>query len=117
MARFYRYETVDIPLIFTPSGVLEGYESIVVSVAQDGVIQIDKTSEDTGLNIDTATDTITLSLSQEETGKFIGGDSNSPRKAQIQVNIYYNNNERDVSTVGNIDVYNNLYDKVIENEQ
>lgn len=114
MARFYTYETVDIPLIFTPTGVLEGYQHIVVSVAQKGMAQVDKTEED--LNIDVANDTITLSLSQEETGQFIGGDNNSPRKAQIQVNIYYNNSERDVSTVGNIDVYNNLYEKVIENE-
>lgn len=114
MARFYTYETVDIPLVFTPTGILEGYSHIVVSVAQKGMAQIDKTEDD--LTIDVANDTITLSLSQEETGQFLGGDNNSPRKAEIQVNIYYNNNERDVSTVGSIDVYNNLYDKVMEDE-
>lgn len=113
MAKFYRYETVDIPLVFTPAEVLEGYEHIIVSIHQAGV-KIDKTEED--LTIDVANDTITLSLSQEETGQFIGGDNNNPKKAYIQVNIYYNNSERDVSTVGSIDVYDNLYDKVIENE-
>lgn len=114
MAKFYRYETVEIPLVFSPSGVLEGYEKIIVSVNQAGLTQIDKTEED--LDIDIENDTITLKLSQEETGKFAGGDNNNPRKAQIQVNIYYNNTERDVSTIGSIDVYNNLYSKVIDNE-
>ena len=115
MAHFYKYETVDIPLKFTPTGVLENYSHIVVSIGQKGIVQIDKTEEDSGLEIDVENDTIVLSLSQEETGKFTGGDSIS-NKAQIQVNIYYDNAERDVSTVGTIDVYNNLYEKVIRDE-
>ena len=114
MARFYRYETVEIPLVFTPVGILEGYKHIVVSIVQKGMTQINKTEED--LNINVGTDTITLYLTQEETGKFMGGENNNPRKAEIQVNIYYNNSERDVSTVGSIDVYNNLYSKVIKDE-
>lgn len=113
MARFYTYETVDIPLVFTPTGILEGYSHIIVSIHQAGV-KIDKTEDN--LTIDVANDTITVSLSQEETGQFIGGENNNPQKAKIQVNIYYNNEKRDVSTVGYIDIYNNLYDKVIENE-
>lgn len=113
MARFYKYETVDIPLKFTPTGVLEDYSKIVVSILQSGIVQIDKTEED--LLIDVNEDTITLSLSQEETGKFFGGQD-TPSKAKIQVNIYYENKERDVSTVGTIDVYDNLYKKVIEDE-
>ena len=114
MARFYRYETVDIPLQFTPTGVLEGYKHIIVSIAQNGMTQIDKNEND--LAIDVYNDTITLSLTQEETAKFAGGQEGAPRKAKIQVNIYYNSTERDVSTVGEIDVYDNLYRKVINNE-
>ena len=57
MARFYRYETVDIPLKLTPVGVLENYSKIVVSIAQDGMVQINKTNSE--LSIDTETDTIT----------------------------------------------------------
>ena len=113
MAKFYRYETADIPMIFTPTGVLDGYSYIVVSIYQAGT-QINKTEDD--LDIDIANDTITLHLSQEETGKFVGGDNNSPKIAKIQVNIYYNNMKRDVSTVGEIKVYNNLYNKVIGDE-
>ncbi len=114
MARFYKYETIDIPLKFTPTGVLNNYKHIVVSIIQNGIIQIDKTEDD--LSIDINEDTITISLSQEETGKFSGGDENNPKMAKIQVNIYYENKERDVSTVGIIDVYDNLYKKVIEDE-
>lgn len=117
MASFYKYETVDIPLIFTPSGVLDGYKHIVVSLAQCGETLVNKTEEDDDLDIDVANDTITLHLSQEDTGLFSGGDIGSPLKANVQVNIYYNNTERDVSAVKSIDVYENLYSKVIEDEQ
>lgn len=114
MAHFYTYETVEIPLIFTPNGILDGYSRVVVSVAQDDRIQIDKTEED--LSIDTTTNTITLSLTQQETAKFKGGTLNTPRKAHVQVNIYYNNSSRDVSVMKDIDVYDNLYKKVMSNE-
>ena len=114
MARFYRYETIDIPLIFTPAGILNNYRHIMVSIAQDGMTQIDK--DETQLSIDTEQNTITLSLSQEETGKFAGGEDGKPRKAKIQVNIYYESTGRDVSTIGYIDVYDNLYKKVITDE-
>jgi len=114
MARFYRYETVDIPLKLTPTGVLENYSKIVVSIAQDGMVQINKTNNELGIDIET--DTITLSLSQEETSKFAGGKEGNPRIAEIQVNIYYASTERDVSTTGTIEVYENLYKEVIGNE-
>lgn len=108
MASFYKYETVSIPLKFTPTGVLSNYKHIIVSIVQEGVIQIDKDEDD--LTINTANDTITFSLTQEETAKFL------PTKAVIQVNIYYNDNERDVSTKATIDILDNLYDKVIADE-
>lgn len=114
MKGFYRYETVDIPLVFTPNEVLEGYQHIVVSIAQDNVTKVNKTEE--SLEIDTTNNKIIVPLSQEETGMFIGGDKNNPKKAKIQVNIYYNNAERDVSTVGTLDVYDNLYKKVMPDD-
>lgn len=113
MARFYRYETVEIPLQFTPQGVLQNYRHIVVSIAQDGMVQINKTENE--IVVDTEQDLIVLSLTQEETGKFASSGT-SPRQAKIQVNIYYESTERDVSTVGYIDVYDNLYKKVIADE-
>lgn len=113
MAKFYRYETVEIPITFTPSGILEGYSHIIISLFQAG-IQLDKTEED--LEIDTSQDKITLVLNQEETSLFVGGEENDTKKVVIQVNIYYNNNKRSVSTKGEIYVYDNLYDKVIIDE-
>ena len=114
MARFYRYETVDIPLKFTPVGVLNDWKHIVVSIAQNGLVQINKS--DNELSINTEEDTITISLNQEETALFAGGRENSPKTADIQVNIYYNSTERDVSTTGSIEVYENLYEEIIDDE-
>lgn len=113
MARFYRFETIEIPLKFTPTGVLNNYRHIIVSIEQNG-IQINKNENE--LSIDTENDLITISLSQEETSKFYGGNLTTPEKANIQVNIYYESTERDVSTIGTIDVYDNLYKEVITDE-
>ena len=113
MAKFYRFETVDIPLKFTPTGVLNDYKHIVVTISQDNMIKIDKTEDE--LIINENEDRIILSLSQEETGKFAGGKT-TPRIADIQVNIYYETAKRDVSTVGTIEVYDNLYKEVITDE-
>ena len=107
MVTIYRYETATLPLKFTPSGVLNDYEHIIVSIAQND-IQIDIHEND--LTIDTANDTITVNLTQEQTGQF------KPAKADIQVNIYYQDTERDVSTCGSIVVLDNLYKKVINDE-
>jgi len=114
MARFYRFETVDIPMKLTPVGVLENYSKIIVSIAQEGMVQINKNENE--LSIDVNNDVITMSLTQEETSKFAGGSNGNPRKATIQINIYYESTERDVSTTGTIDVYDNLYKEVIGNE-
>ena len=111
MAHFYTYETVEIPLKFTPSGVLEGYRHIVVSLKQSSTVQINKTEDDLGIDI--ANDEIIVSLSQEETGQF---NSDNPRKVEIQVNIYYTDTSRDVTCKAYIDVYDNLYKKVITDE-
>ena len=107
MTTIYRYETATLPLKFTPSGVLNDYEHIIVSIAQNET-QIDINEDN--LTIDTANDTINVSLSQEQTGNLKIG------KADIQVNIYYQNTERDVSTCGSIVILDNLYKKVINNE-
>ena len=107
MARFYKYETVDIPITLSPDGVLEDYKHIVISIKQHGV-QIDKTEDDIG--IDTEQNLINVHLSQEETAMFQVGN------AKIQLNIYYTNTERDTSTMADIEVSENLYKKVMTDE-
>lgn len=109
MAHFYRYETAGITLKFKPENVLEDYQKIIVSLRQNGNIQIDKNENELG--IDSENGTILINLSQEETGKF--EDNN---KILVQVNIYYDDESRNVSTMGEIQVYDNLYKKVITNE-
>lgn len=113
MASFYRYQTAEIPITFSPAGVLEGYSHIIVSLYQAGT-QVDKTEDD--LIVDVENNKITLSLSQEDTSVFAGGEKGKANNVIIQVNIYYNNNKRNVSTKGTIEVYDNLYDKVIIDE-
>lgn len=112
MAHFYTYETVDIPLVFEPDGCLENYKHIIVSIKQKGSVQIDKAED--ALGIDIENNTINVSLSQEETAQFKGGTETNPKTAEIQVNIYYTNTDRDVSTKKTINVYDNLYEKVID---
>lgn len=115
MAHFYTYETVEIPLVFEPEGILEDYRHIVVSLRQNSTgTQIDKSENELGIDVEN--NTISIYLTQEETAKFVGGDEQNPSYAQIQVNIYYENTERDVSGVKSIKVYNNLYKKVITDE-
>ena len=109
MAHFYRYETAGITLNFTPTAVLEDYEKIIVSLRQNGNIQIDKDESELGIDVENGT--ILINLSQEETGKFEGNS-----KILVQVNIYYDDESRNVSTIGEIQVYDNLYKKVITNE-
>ena len=107
MAKFYIYETTSLTLKFTPTEILDDYKHIIISIAQ-GKTQLNINEND--LEIDTTNDTITFSLSQEETGLF------EPGKAYIQVNIYYESTERNVSTCSAIDICDNLYKKVIDNE-
>lgn len=62
------------------------------------------------LGIDEETGIITMHLSQEETGLFKEG------VVELQVNIYYENTERDTSTAVLITAKDNLYKKVMTNE-
>lgn len=107
MASFYRFETTALTLKFTPEGILDDYKHIVVSISQtDNQLDLSENN----LSIDELNDSITFSLSQEQTSQFRVG------RAEIQVNIYYNDTNRNVSTKGYIEVYDNLYNKVMNNE-
>lgn len=111
---FFVYETVDIPLLFEPTGCLNNYDKIVVSLAQFGNTILEKW--DNVLGIDAENDRINMSLSQEETAMFTGGKKGSPKTVDIQVNIYYENDERDTTFNETIDVYDNQYKEVMTDE-
>ena len=100
-AFFYTYETVDLPIAFKNKEVLTDYSSIVISLRHTKTDkQINFTS---GFEVDTTEGVILLHLQQEDTAKFEKGI------VELQVNILYENSERDVSECAYIDVYDNLY--------
>lgn len=106
-AFFYRYETVTFALKLIEEGydhILQGYDHIMVSLKQLGTV-LHKNEEQ--LLVDTNEDTITLYLTQEETALFVVG------MCEIQVNVYYEDMERDVSTIGQIEVRRNLYKEIM----
>ena len=107
MASFYQYETADLRLTIddgqggTP---LEGYDRIVVSIRQARA-RLDLTGDDLG--VDVPASTINVHLTQEQTGAF------EAAPAQVQVNVYYSDSERDVTAKGEVKVLDNLYKQVI----
>ena len=106
MVGFYIYETETFQIKLNKDNVLNDIKHIIVSISQPArEVQVDK--KDNEIGIDEENNIISVSFSQEETAKF------KPGNAEIQVNIYYNNSERDVSSKGQIEVRDNLYKKVI----
>lgn len=109
MAGFYIYETETLSIHLNKENVLNDVKHIIVSIVQKNPkMQIDKKEEELGLDLENSI--INVSLSQEETSQFKVGE------AEVQVNIYYNNSERDVSSKGKIEVRDNLYRQVITDE-
>ena len=107
-AEFYIYETKHIPLKFKREGILANLKTVIVSINQLDV-QINKNQDEVSVDVDN--NIIHVYLSQEETGKF-----QPDRSGKMQVNLYYEDEERDVSVEIDVKVYDNLYKKVIGNE-
>lgn len=106
MASFYIYETKTLHLKLSRPEALENYKEIVVSLNQAKTnTQIDFSGDQ--LEVSVPDGLISLYLDQETTSKF------SPGSVTIQVNIYYQDKERDVSTTTTVKVLSNLYKKVI----
>lgn len=106
MAHFYRFETKNLVLSIRGGDGLAGYEHIIVSFQQllSGA-RLDFFEDQ--LDISTEENTIGVHLSQDDTSLFQVGP------VKVQVNIYYNSTERDVTVQGEIEVYDNIYRKVI----
>lgn len=108
----YTYTTPSFTISFKEAGVLTDYEKIVVSLKQDGVAQIDKND----LEVDLENETITVVFTQEDTGKLDGGSPEEPTTANLQVNIYYEDEDRNCTSIQTLDVIDNLYQGVIDND-
>ena len=106
-ASFYVYETVTFPIQLLdeegePSDALIGYEKVVVSLKQ-GAVQVDVSNP----TVVVEDGTVTVRLEQEDTAKF------RPGAVMLQVNIYYDNHERDVTVQAAIEALDNLYKQVM----
>lgn len=93
-----------------PEGILENLKDASVIIKQ-GLVGIEKRLEDMG--IDVGEGTMTIHLSQAETGRLDGGTRANPRTANIQVNLYYENGERDASYEAQVAVLRNLHDRAM----
>ena len=104
-ARFYQYETVDLLLrILKDTTALQDFDEVIVTVAQNNtVVNI------ANFEVNTDEGTISVHMSQKETGKFRKG------RATLQVNIY-KNKRRKATGYGEITVLENLYKKVMGND-
>lgn len=109
-AFFYIYETVDFPIQITAvdgsKDILKDCKNLIVSLGQGSLLlEKDLSSPDIGLDIDN--NIINLHLSQTDTCRFKQGE------VIIQVNILYEDTERDTSAQGKIDALNNLHRKIM----
>lgn len=106
---FYQWETVDFPIKLEYSdgtgGVLDGYKDVKATLSQAGILLTKGIDE---LGIDADNDIVNMHLSQEETARFVVGS------CELQVNIYYHDTERDVTTRGRIMVEKNLYKELMD---
>lgn len=111
MAQFYIFESVnwDIQLVNEDenSHVLDNIKNVVISIRQQNTL-LEKDSESGAVGIDAENDVITVALSQEETGSFTAG-----KQAIIQVNLLYNDTERDTTCQDRIEVLDNLHKQVM----
>lgn len=107
-AFFYQYATATILMNLEycdgTKGVLEGYKDIKVTLEQAGVTLTKGIDE---LGVDVEEDIIALPLSQEETAMFV------TTYCEVQVNVLYEDSERDASASGKIMVKKNLYREVM----
>lgn len=101
-AYFYIYETVTFPIQLSDTGALQDIDKIIVSLKQK-TVQLDKENPD----YNEQTGVINLYLTQEDTALFKQG------LVDLQINLYYDDHERDVTKKVQIQALDNLYKKVI----
>ena len=99
---FYIYETVTFPIHILDADALQDVDKIVVSLKQK-TVQLDKFDPD----YNEETNMINLYLTQEDTAMFKQG------LVDLQINIYYNDHERDTTKKTQLQALDNLYKKVI----
>ena len=111
MAQFYVWETVDFPLQLKredeTTGILEDCKDVIVSFEQQGIL-LEKDIESPDIELDVENDIINVHLTQEDTGQF-----KPDRDVTVQVNILYEDTERDATAHGTIKALRNLHKAVM----
>ena len=111
-AFFYVYETVDFPLQLIsedPEPILEGLKNIIVSLGQYNTLVLEKDMSSPDIGVDDENDTINLHLTQDDTAKFKPNED-----VLIQVNILYDNHERDTTAQATVRALANLHENIME---
>lgn len=111
MAQFYVWETVDFPIQLLredeSTGILTNCKNVIVSFEQQGIL-VEKDMSSPDVSLDEENDIINVHLSQEETGQF------RPKKdVNVQINILYEDTERDTSAEAIIKALRNLHREVM----
>lgn len=107
MAGFYIWETKTLHLQLKPETALDGVKNVIVTLAQEWAgTKVEKSTSDLVIKEDVGQ--INVHLTQEETGQFV------PGKVRIQVNLLYNDSERDTTVQGVVEARDNLHRKVMK---
>ena len=117
---FIQYETLALDIVLVDDddnpieGILDGVSSVVVSFDQPEVGHIDLTGDD--LVLSPSESMVTALMGQEDTALFeramTGRCCNT--LVNVEVNILYESGERRPSYVGYLEVFNNLYRRVMQ---
>ena len=111
MFSFYVWETVNIPMLLIgkddETGVLNDCKDVVISFYQQGFL-LEFYKDDANVGIDTENDKLNVYLGQEQTGLF------KPNiNITVQVNVLYEDSERDTTATGMIRPLLNLHKEVM----
>lgn len=93
-----------------PEGLFDGLSEAVVSIVQGNVqgnAKLEKRGEDVGIDIENAT--LHVRFDQRETAKLQGGTRAKPKTADTQVNLYYEDTNRNATYETQLNVYRNLH--------
>ena len=110
-AGFYIYETKPLTIALKrcgepAAGVLNDFKEIIVTIYQMiGNVTIEKSGAD--LDVDPEEVTVSIYLTQEDTAQF------SPGEGEVQLNILYDDSERDVTVKKKIEIWDNLHREVM----
>ena len=111
LTSFFIYETVSLPIRVTDkegnTGILKDCKNVILSFEQKRILILEKDMASPDVAIDGENDIINLYLSQEDTGMF------KPGEAKMQLNILYEDEERDVSSQATILVFDNMHKEVM----